>query len=85
MYMECRDGIKQSWYCKLVLSKMESTKNYVSTNVAKRKRSPNWIPSEKKILPELVEKHFAIIENKKNRCCDNEAKECRMGKAGPML
>lgn len=31
----------------------------------KRKRSPNWLPSEKKLLLDLVESHFGIVENKK--------------------
>lgn len=31
----------------------------------KRKRSPNWLLSEKSLLLELVEKHFSVVENKK--------------------
>lgn len=30
-----------------------------------RKRSPNWLPSEKELLLSLVELHIKIIENKK--------------------
>ncbi|KAG7313268.1 hypothetical protein JYU34_000371 [Plutella xylostella] len=31
----------------------------------KRKRSPNWLPSERILLMDLVENHFLVIENKK--------------------
>ncbi|CAF4891432.1 unnamed protein product [Pieris macdunnoughi] len=31
----------------------------------KRKRSPNWLSSEKEFLLSLIEFHFNIIENKK--------------------
>lgn len=31
----------------------------------KRKRSANWMASEKKILLDLVTEHFSIVENKK--------------------
>lgn len=31
----------------------------------KRKRSPNWLSSEKHLLLDIVEQHFNVIENKK--------------------
>lgn len=31
----------------------------------KRKRSPNWLSSEKQLLLTLIENHFIVIENKK--------------------
>lgn len=35
------------------------------SHIEKRKRSPNWLASEKHLLLDIVEKHFSVIENKK--------------------